>query len=181
MKLFVISDIHGSKSSLEAAFAAFDGEGADWMAILGDYLNHGPRNPLPEGYDPQACAELLNSRRDLIVPVRGNCDSEVDQMLLGFPMMSEYATVIAQGRRIFLAHGHLLSPERLPPLPAGSVFLSGHTHLPLLEKRGGIVVMNPGSISLPKGGSAKGYGLVVEGAAELKTIEGRLLSRLEFD
>ena len=182
MRLFAISDIHGSRTALEAAFAAMDREGAELVAILGDYLNHGPRNPIPEGYDPPGAAKLLNARRELIVPVRGNCDSEVDQMMLDFPMLGEYSTIVLDGLRIFMAHGHsqVMSPEKLPPLPTGSVFLSGHTHIPLLERRGGILVMNPGSITLPKGGHPKTYGLLGEGILEIKTIEGESFDRLEL-
>jgi phosphoesterase, MJ0936 family len=181
MRVFVISDIHGSRSALESALAVFDREGADWIAVLGDYLNHGPRNPIPEGYDPQGAAALLNSRKERIVPIRGNCDSEVDQMLLEFPMLGEHATIILGKRRLFLAHGHLLSPERLPPLPAGSVFLSGHTHIPALERRGAIVTMNPGSIAIPKGGSARGYGIVDESTIAIKTLEGETIAELSLD
>lgn len=181
MKIFVMSDIHGSRTALEAALAACDREGAKLIAILGDYLNHGPRNPIPEGYDPPGTARLLNERRELILPVRGNCDSAVDQMMLEFPMLADYSTIILGSRRVFMAHGHELSPERLPPLPAGSVFISGHSHIPLLEKRGGIFVMNPGSITLPKGGSPRSYGLLEEGSLEIKTIKGESFSRLELD
>lgn len=181
MKIFVISDIHGSKSALEAALSAFEREHAGLIAILGDYLNHGPRNPIPEGYDPPGTARLLNERRELIVPVRGNCDSEVDQMMLEFPMLADYSTMLLGSRRVFLTHGHELSPERLPPLSAGSVFLCGHTHLPLLERRGEIFVMNPGSITLPKGDHPRTYGLIEESSLEIRTIEGENFSRLELD
>lgn len=181
MKLFVISDIHGSRTALEAALAAFDREGADWIAILGDYLNHGPRNPLPEGYDPQGAAALLNERKGLIIPVRGNCDSEVDQMLLEFPMMSEYSTVLLGKRRVFLCHGHIQSPERLPPLSGGSLFLSGHTHIPRIDTLGDIVAMNPGSVGLPKGGSQRTYGIVEPSSVAVKTLGGSLLSSLSLD
>jgi len=180
MKIFVISDIHGSLSALRAALAAREREGAQWVAVLGDYLNHGPRNPIPEGYDPQAVAKELNALRDWLIPVRGNCDSEVDQMLLDFPMLGEYATVFLGGRRLFLCHGHVASPESLPPLPPDSLFISGHSHLPLLERRGSLILMNPGSITLPKGGNPRSYGLIEEGGLWIKTIEGEALLSLAF-
>jgi len=180
MKLFVFSDIHGSRTALEAAFAAFDRERADAAAVLGDYLNHGPRNPIPEGYDPPRTAELLNARRELLLPIRGNCDSEVDQMMLDFPMLAEYSTVFLGARRVFMTHGHVLGPDRLPPLPAGSLFLCGHSHVPMAETRGGIAVMNPGSITLPKGGAPRTYGIVEEGRVEIKTMEGSPFASLDL-
>ena len=122
MKLMFASDIHGSLPATERVLERFAQSGARWLIILGDVLNHGPRNALPEGYAPGEVAERLNSVAERIVAVRGNCDSEVDQMLLEFPLMADYSTVFADGRRFFLTHGHLWNPEKLPPVPPDSVF-----------------------------------------------------------
>jgi uncharacterized protein len=182
MKLCIISDIHGSLESLETALAAFEREGASHLVILGDYLNHGPRNPIPGGYAPDRTAVLHNRYREKILGVRGNCDSEIDQMLLEFPMMGDYAIVLDQGRRLFLTHGHGLSPERLPPLEKGDVFLSGHTHIPSLKLSDGIVLMNPGSVTLPKGGNPRTYGLASSDGSgmtlEIRTMDGASFAAL---
>jgi putative phosphoesterase len=181
MKCMVISDLHGAKASLEQALSAFKAEGADSLFILGDYINHGPRNPIPADYEPSKLGPCLNAHKEKIVAVRGNCDSEVDQMILEFPMLSDYAVAFLGGRRLFLTHGHLFNPDKLPPLSPGDVFLSGHTHVPVLERRGDIYVVNPGSIGIPKGGSQKGYAMVDETGIWLKTIEGEVISQLVFD
>jgi putative phosphoesterase len=180
MKFFILSDIHGSVSAFTEATKAFDREGADILVICGDYLNHGPRNPLPAGYDPKSLAPLLNACTGKIIGVRGNCDSEVDQMLLGFPCLGDYAVFFSSGRRFFVTHGHLPAEKQKPLLRAGDVFVSGHTHVPVLEERDGIIFLNPGSPSLPKEGSAPGYAIVDESGIYLKTLEGVTLTLLNF-
>ena len=124
-----------------------------------DALYHGPRNPLPEGYNPAEVANLLNHYKDQIIAVRGNCDSEVDQMLINYQMMETYSTILFDDRKMFLTHGHIYNPENLPTLCDGDIFAFGHTHLPVAEKCGGIYIFNPGSITLPKGGNPKSYGV----------------------
>jgi putative phosphoesterase len=184
MKFFVASDIHGALAQTEKILAAFESEKADYLLLGGDYLNHGPRNGLPEDYAPGKTAELLNRYADRIIGVRGNCDSEVDQMLLEFPMMNDSAMIFLQGRRCFLTHGHLYSPETLlrrkPALPAGSVFIFGHTHVPVLEYAGEILLLNPGSPTAPKAGSKAGYALLCENSVVLKTLEGEPVIEMHF-
>ena len=159
MKIVFMSDIHGVPSALEAALAKADSIGYDRLVLLGDLLYHGPRNGVPDFYDPVKVAKLLNARKERILAVRGNCDAEVDQMMFEFPMMSDYAVLDVGSESFFLTHGHLWHERNLPPLGLGSVLAHGHTHIPELKKlECGISIFNPGSVSLPKGGSARSIG-----------------------
>ena len=159
MRIVFISDIHGVPSTLEAALASAESLGYDKIALLGDLLYHGPRNGVPNFYDPIAVAKRLNGLKDRIVAVRGNCDAEVDQMMVEFPIMSDYALLEADGVTFFLTHGHRWNERSLPPLGMGTVLAYGHTHIPELKKLPcGMTIFNPGSISLPKGGSARSFG-----------------------
>ena len=160
MKLMFASDIHGSLPAAERVLDLFARSGSQWLVILGDVLNHGPRNALPEGYAPAEVAERLNSVAERIIAVRGNCDSEVDQMLLHFPLTAPWQQVLLEKSRLFLTHGHLFSPDNLPTLAAGDVLVYGHTHIPVAEKRGEIYHFNPGSVSIPKGGYPASYGML---------------------
>lgn len=170
MKIIFMSDIHGVPSALEAALARADAIGYDRLVLLGDLLYHGPRNGVPDFYDPVKVAAILNSRKDRILAVRGNCDAEVDQMMFEFPMMSDYAVLDADGERFFLTHGHRWNENSLPPLGMGSVLAHGHTHVPELKKlECGISIFNPGSVSLPKGGSRRSIGYF--DGASLKHLE----------
>lgn len=159
MRIVFISDIHGVPSTLEAALASAESLGYDKIVLLGDLLYHGPRNGVPNFYDPVAVAKRLNELKDRIVAVRGNCDAEVDQMMVEFPIMSDYALLEADGVTFFLTHGHRWNERNLPPLGMGTVLAHGHTHIPELKKLPcGMTIFNPGSISLPKGGSARSFG-----------------------
>ncbi|HAT2781252.1 phosphodiesterase [Citrobacter koseri] len=160
MKLMFASDIHGSLPATERVLERFAQSGAQWLVILGDVLYHGPRNALPEGYAPAQVAERLNEQAVRIIAVRGNCDSEVDQMLLHFPITAPWQQVLLKNRRIFLTHGHLFGADNVPALNAGDVLAYGHTHLPVAEKRGELYHFNPGSVSIPKGGFAASYGIL---------------------
>lgn len=160
MKLMFASDIHGSLPATERVLSLFAQSGARWLVILGDILNHGPRNALPQGYAPAQVADALNPLASQIIAVRGNCDSEVDQMLLQFPITAPWQQVLLEHQRLFLTHGHLFGPQNLPPLAAGDVLVSGHTHVPVAEKHGEIYLFNPGSVSIPKGGFVASYGLL---------------------
>ena len=153
MKLIIASDIHGSAYWCRKLMDLIDREAPDRILLLGDLLYHGPRNDLPRDYAPKAVIPLLSARKDQILAVRGNCEAEVDQMVLPFPCMADYCQLLLDGKTFYLTHGHHESPDHLPPLPEGSVFLSGHTHVKLDETRHGIRCLNPGSVSIPKDGS----------------------------
>ena len=153
MKCVIASDIHGSAFWCERLMRAIAVEEPSLVILLGDLLYHGPRNPLPDRYDPARVAEMLNAIGNRISAVRGNCDSEVDQMVLDFPCMSDSTTVIVDGVRLFCTHGHVFTPDKPPRLPEGTLFLSGHTHVKTNEIRDGIRFVNPGSVALPKDGS----------------------------
>ncbi|MBM6999408.1 phosphodiesterase [bacterium] len=168
MKLMIASDLHGSATWCARMVAAFDVERPDWLVLLGDLLYHGPRNALPDGYDPKGVIAQLNPLADHILAVRGNCDAEVDQMVLDFPMMADYAVIVdaARGRSLYCTHGHVQTPQAHPRLPRGTVFLSGHTHVKTcgeLPDGSSVVAFNPGSVSLPKDGSHS-YGVYEDGA-----------------
>jgi len=177
MKLFFISDIHGSLSNLNKAIELFNKEKADKIVILGDVLYHGPRNPLPDEYNPAEVAEVLNRHKDKIIAVRGNCDSEVDQMIIEYPMMETYTMIQLEDRKFFLSHGHVYSPEELPPLNTGDIFAFGHIHLPIAEKQNDIYIFNPGSISLPKENNPKSYGIFADNTLSVKTFDGKVLRK----
>ncbi len=159
MRIAFISDIHGVPSTLEAALKSAETLGYDKLVLLGDLLYHGPRNGVPNFYAPEKVVEILNGLKDKIIAVRGNCDAEVDQMLCKFPMMGDYALLEADGVTFFLTHGHLWNERNLPPLGMGSVLAHGHTHIPELRKlECGMTIFNPGSVSLPKGGTSRSFG-----------------------
>ena len=153
MKLLIASDIHGSAYWCRRLMEAVAQERPDKLILLGDLLYHGPRNDLPRDYAPKQVIPMLSSEKDRILAVRGNCEAEVDQMVLPFPCMADYAVLLVDGVTFYLTHGHHANPENLPPLTAGSVFLSGHTHVKRDEVIGGIRCLNPGSVSIPKDGS----------------------------
>ena len=153
MKWFIASDIHGSAYYCRKMLERYKAENADRMLLLGDILYHGPRNDLPEGYAPKEVIEMLNAMKDEILCVRGNCEAEVDQMVLPFPCMAEFSQLLLDGKTFYLTHGHHHNPDNLPPLPEGSVFLFGHTHVKMDEVRSGVRCLNPGSVSIPKDGS----------------------------
>lgn len=182
MKLMFASDIHGSLPATERVLEQFAQSDARWLVILGDVLNHGPRNALPEGYAPAQVAERLNEQASRIVAVRGNCDSEVDQMLLTFPITAPWQQVLLPERRLFLTHGHLFGPDDEPPLAAGDVLVYGHTHIPVAEKRGDIFHFNPGSVSIPKGGFAASYGMLEEDVLRVITLnDQRVIAQITIN
>ena len=176
MKIMIASDIHGSARFSGELLRAFDGERADRLLLLGDILYHGPRNALPEQYDPARTAAMLNEYRERILCVRGNCDSEVDQMVLGFPIMADYCALPWGGRVIYATHGHVYNTDSPPPLCRGDVLLHGHTHVPAWESFGdGNMYFNPGSVSIPKNGTERGYMLLTEREAVWKTLDGQVI------
>ena len=173
MKLMIASDIHGAAGFCRALLAACAAEEPDRLLLLGDILYHGPRNDLPEGYDPKQVIALLNPLRDQLLCVRGNCDTEVDQMVLDFPILSDSCAVWAGARAVFATHGHRWNLQSLPPLAAGDILLHGHTHVPAWQPFGrDNWYLNPGSVSIPKENSPRGYMLWQDGAFCWKTLAG---------
>lgn len=163
MKLLIASDLHGSAHYCRLLLDAFRREAADRLVLLGDLLYHGPRNPLPEDYDTKAVTALLNGVAGRLLCVRGNCDSEVDQMVLEFPMMADYACLSVDGVDIFATHGHLHGPDNPPPLRQGEFLLCGHIHLPVRRDYGRFTYLNPGSLALPKDGTPHSYMTLEDG------------------
>lgn len=153
MKLVIASDIHGSAKWCREVMGVIEEVAPDKVVLLGDLLYHGPRNPLPDEYSPAEVATMLNGVAKHVVAVRGNCDAEVDQMMLEFPCMADYAIVTDGSQQLYCTHGHLFSPESLPPLPEGTAFLYGHFHVKRDEVVGGIRLFNPGSAAIPKDGT----------------------------
>jgi len=150
MKLVIASDIHGSGYWCRRLIELAQQEQPDKLILLGDLLYHGPRNDLPRDYAPKAVIPMLSAWSEKIIAVRGNCEAEVDQMVLPFPCMADYAQLLVDGQTFYLTHGHHADPDHLPPLPQGSVFLFGHTHIKMDAVRGGVRCLNPGSVSIPK-------------------------------
>ncbi|WP_147614019.1 phosphodiesterase [Treponema pectinovorum] len=185
MKYLVVSDIHGSEESLAKVFKNFQSE-VDFIILCGDYLNHGPRNPLPEGWNPKGVAAILNEHKNRIIAVRGNCDSEVDEMVLEFPCLASYTNILDCEKRIFVHHGHLYERQKLESwLTKGTLIISGHTHITVLEESNGFFYLNPGSISLPKCEDGKTCATVeIDSQKNVKvslyTIEKTLLRELSF-
>ena len=153
MKFVIASDIHGSAYWCRRLSDLVEKEQPHKLILLGDLLYHGPRNDLPRDYAPKEVIAMLSALKEKIIAIRGNCEAEVDQMVLPFPCMAEFTQIFADDKIFYLTHGHHASPDSLPPLPEGSIFLSGHTHVKLDEVRQGIRCLNPGSVSIPKDGS----------------------------
>jgi len=172
MKLMIASDIHGSARFCRQMLEAFDQEKADRLLLLGDLLYHGPRNDLPEEYHPKTVLSLLNERKNSIFCVRGNCDTEVDQMVLEFPILADYCLLCEGETLMFATHGHHWNPSNLPPLKKGDLLLQGHTHIPGCEPAGDVTCLNPGSVSIPKAGSPHSYMTLENGLFQWKELSG---------
>ncbi|MBQ6634421.1 MAG: phosphodiesterase [Ruminococcus sp.] len=170
MKLLIASDIHGTAYWCEKLVRAFEKSKAEKMILLGDILYHGPRNDLPEGYAPKEVISLLNPLKEKLLCVRGNCDTEVDQMVLDFPVMAEYAYICGDGLNIFATHGHKFNCDALPPLSDGDILLHGHTHIPAFEKHERFTYVNPGSVSIPKDSSDHSYIILENGKFRFFTL-----------
>lgn len=178
MKLMIASDLHGSAKYCKLLLDAFAREGADKLLLLGDILYHGPRNPLPEEYSPKDVIKMLSAVKDKIMCVRGNCDAEIDQTVLPFPILPEYAAVYADGLSIYLSHGH----REVPPMHKDDVYITGHTHVPLnVIEPAGYNHLNPGSVSLPKDNSPRGYIIYGNRKFAFKTLEGERYDGLEIE
>lgn len=171
MKLLIASDIHGSAYYCRKLLEAYKKEEADKLILLGDILYHGPRNDLPEEYAPKEVIAMLNPVKQEILCVRGNCDTEVDQMVLEFPILADYGFLYERGRMIFLTHGHVFNENHLPMLKKGDILLHGHTHVPVCREHEEYIYMNPGSVSIPKEGSEHSYMTYEDGIFIWKNLD----------
>ena len=171
----IASDIHGSVYYCEKMLVAFEKEQADQLLLLGDLLYHGPRNDLPKEYNPKEVIRLLNERKEKILCVQGNCEAYVDQMVLEFPVMAEYALICDEGYTIYTTHGHLFTESNPPLLQRGQVLLCGHTHVPKCVVHENFIYMNPGSVSIPKEGSHHGYMILENGKFVWKDLDGNVV------
>ncbi|MDY3983537.1 MAG: phosphodiesterase [Veillonellaceae bacterium] len=173
MKWVIASDIHGSAFYCKKLLQAYEEEKGERLILLGDILYHGPRNDLPADYAAKAVIKMLNAHKDEILAVRGNCDAEVDQMVLDFPLMADYAVLPLGNRTVYMTHGHIYNEGHLPPLKEGDILLHGHTHVPACVEHDKYVYMNPGSTSIPKQGSWHGYMVLSDDTFIWKDFEGK--------
>ena len=172
MKWMIASDIHGSAYYCRELLAAAQREGIDKLMLLGDILYHGPRNDLPREYAPKQVIEMLNGTKEKVLCVRGNCDTEVDQMVLDFPVLADYAILSVGERIIYATHGHVYNEQKLPPLQKGDVLLHGHTHVPKCVEHEDYLYINPGSVSIPKENSPHSYLILEDEQLTWKNLNG---------
>ena len=180
MKYMFASDIHGSAWYCRKLLEEYRRSGADRLILLGDILYHGPRNDLPREYAPKEVICMLNSVKSEILAVRGNCEAEVDQMVLEFPVLADYGILVLNGLTFYATHGHVYHPECLPPMKKGDILIYGHTHLLRAEALGDYYVVNPGSISIPKGGNPPTYGILDEKVFKILDFAGDTVKILAF-
>lgn len=180
MKLLIASDIHGSGYYCKKLLEAYDSEGAERMLLLGDILYHGPRNDLPREYEPKEVIRLLNERKQEIYAVRGNCEAEVDQMVLEFPVLADYMVLMVDGHVIYATHGHVYNEANLPPMKAGDILLHGHTHVLRAERKGDLIILNPGSVSIPKEGNPPTYAVLEAGVFRIRDFEGNTVKEIDL-
>lgn len=180
MKIMIASDIHGSAYYCGKLLEAYERECADKLLLLGDLLYHGPRNDLPKEYDPKKVITMLNDKKQEILCVRGNCDTEVDQMVLAFPILAEYCIMDLGKRMMFVTHGHKYNKENLPMLKEGDILLNGHFHVPAYEEMDSYVYVNPGSVSIPKEDSAHSYMLFENDVFTWKDLDGNTYQEVKI-
>ena len=180
MKLMFASDLHGSLFFCEKLMCEYKKEKPDKLILLGDLLYHGPRNNLTKNYDTQKVAELLNSIKNNIICVQGNCDAEVDQAVLNFEIRADYINMYLENRLIFLTHGHIYNKNHLPFLNSGDIIIHGHTHVPTIEKIGEIIYINPGSVSLPRNNSQNSFMLYYNREFKVKDFDGKIIMHLKI-
>lgn len=178
MKTVIASDIHGSEKYCKSLLDAFEKSNADQLILLGDIFYHGPRNPIPEGYAPMEVNCLLEKICDKLIVLKGNCDSEVDAMIAPFTF-SENCVLLSGGKKIFLSHGHVFNKDNMPKGNFHAV-IYGHFHVGFIEKSNGTVIANPGSISLPKGGTDRSYLVIEENVMSLLSLDGKLIKKTEI-
>ena len=180
MKLMFASDIHGSAYYCRKMLEAYRMEKAERLVLLGDILYHGPRNDLPREYAPKEVIAMLNPLKEEIYAVRGNCEAEVDQMVLEFPVLADYSLILADKVCFYATHGHVYNEKHLPPLKNGDVLIHGHTHVLRAEEKDGYFLLNPGSVSIPKEGNPPSYGIYEDGVFTIKDFDGEKLKELIF-
>lgn len=183
MKILIASDIHGSAYYCRCLLERYREEKPDRLLLLGDILYHGPRNDLPREYAPKEVLAMLNEMKEEILCVRGNCDTEVDQMVLEFPILADYALLSIEGKTFYATHGHVYNQDHLPPMQEGDILIHGHTHLLKAEQAetescGRITVLNPGSVSIPKGGNPNTYGMLEDGVFSIITLDGDVVKKM---
>ena len=178
MKLMIASDLHGSAFYCRQLLAAMEREQPDKLLLLGDILYHGPRNDLPEGYAPKEVIPMLTGLKDRLFCVRGNCDTEVDQMVLDFPVMADYCILAIEGKTMYATHGHIYNKDNLPPMMDGDILIHGHTHVLKAENMGNYILLNPGSVSIPKEGNPPTYAILENGIFTIKDFEGNTVREI---
>ncbi len=179
MKLMIASDIHGSAAYCKMLLERFNEEKPDKLILLGDILYHGPRNDLPLEYAPKQVISMLNEIKESLICVRGNCDTEVDQMVLEFPVLADYGVIFYEGKTIYLTHGHTYNQNNPLPMPNGSIMMNGHTHIPMFKDFGNYTLINPGSVSIPKENSHHGYIILSENNCIFKDVTSGLVVKEE--
>lgn len=180
MKYMFASDVHGSAYFCQKMLEAYREEGAERLVLLGDLLYHGPRNDLPKEYAPKEVIAMLNDKKDEIYTVRGNCEAEVDQMVLEFPVLADYCVLVIEGKTFFATHGHVYNTDHLPPLKKGDILLHGHTHVLKAENMGDYIWLNPGSVSIPKEGNPHTYAVLENGLFEIKDFDGNVVKSIQL-
>lgn len=180
MKRMIASDIHGSAYYCKKLLESYKTEKADRLILLGDVLYHGPRNDLPKDYAPKQVIAMLNEIKEDIFCVRGNCDTEVDQMVLDFPVLADYAILDLGERMVYLTHGHIYNESKLPPMHTGDILLHGHTHVPKCDVHEKYICMNPGSVSIPKENSHHGYMIFENNEFVWKDFDGNVIRKFSI-
>ncbi|MCI8831277.1 MAG: phosphodiesterase [Lachnospiraceae bacterium] len=180
MKVLFASDIHGSAYFCQRLLEIYGQSGADRLILLGDILYHGPRNDLPRDYNPKQVIAMLNQYKDQIYAIRGNCDTEVDQMVLEFPILADYALLALNNKTFYATHGHKYNQDNLPPMMPGDILIHGHTHLLKAERTEPITVLNPGSVSIPKGGNPNTYALLEDTLFTIFSLDKDVVKQMEL-
>ena len=180
MKYLFASDIHGSAYYCRKLLDAFRDEQAERLVLLGDLLYHGPRNDLPREYAPKEVIALLNEHKNKIYAVRGNCEAEVDQMVLEFPVMADYCILSVDGRTFYATHGHIYNQDNLPPLQEGDILIHGHTHVLKAQQMDGYILLNPGSVSIPKEGNPATYAVLENSMFTIKDFDGNIVREMRL-
>lgn len=177
MKIIIASDIHGSEYYMNKLKMRFEDENAEQLILLGDLYYHGPRNPLPKDYNPAGVAKILNSLYNDIACVKGNCDSEVDEMISDFSF-TENMQLYINNKKIFLTHGHKLDADNLNN--NFDIIIYGHLHTGFINKKDNVILVNTGSVSLPKNETKNSYVLLTDNVLELKDIDGNIIESEEI-